>query len=201
MNYGFLRVYALTRLFCLPRIEKGALALESGSLNSSPKFATILLCDPGCTSFFLCVLVSPCIKRSGWLIISYSLPRFWVFPKPGVPTRHSDEVMTHRWGSGLDAPAIESWWQLSQTSLAQPSCPGALGDSRGSFCLMGLSLMTGSLISCAMGPRPLIPLLVPGLVLRRPRRAELGRGGPCFILFSPHFSLCQLPSPPKPTET
>lgn len=82
--------------------------MESGRLISSPSFASVPLCDPGCPGCSLCVSVSPYIKRSGWLIVFYSLSRFGVFPKPGVPTRHSDEVMSPRWEAGLDAPAVEN---------------------------------------------------------------------------------------------
>ena len=97
-----------------------------------------------------------------------------------MPTRHSP---TKLWN--LDGG--QAWVLLLQRVPCAPGAvtdysgpawlPGRLGDSRGSFCLPGLLLMTGSLISGAMEPRPQIPLPAPCLGLPRPRRARLGRGG------------------------
>lgn len=74
-----------------------------------------------------------------WLAdcLLYSLSRFEVFPKPGVPTRHSDEAMSPSREAGLGAPAIDSVRSCHKTSLAQPSCRGALGDRRKSFLCQG----------------------------------------------------------------
>lgn len=62
------RTCVLFELLCLPRIEKRALTLESGSLNSSLSFAATRPCDPGCTGSSLSASVSPYVKRSIWLI-------------------------------------------------------------------------------------------------------------------------------------
>lgn len=130
------RADKLTRLFRTPQDwddRSQDWDMESGRLISSPSFASVPLCDLGCTSCSLCVSVSLYTKWRGWLIVFYSLSRFGVFPKSGVPTRHSDEVMSPRWEASLDAPAIENVRSCYKTSLAQPSCQGALGDCIKSF--------------------------------------------------------------------
>lgn len=109
--------------FVPPGLRRNTDSVESRILNSSPSFASIPLCNPRVHQFLSVYIVSPYRNEAiGWLSPSLSQD-FECSPSLESPPD------TFTWSYDLwiggrpGCSCIESGWQLSQTSLAQPSFP------------------------------------------------------------------------------